>query len=180
MRDPLSLLLKKTHYHYLLTQRLRKKQHTFLVLQMAYQILQKEIPSIYSKYIFTTGNRIDSSSVSGTVYDPIENKFIEGAVVGLYHREDSFDLFSKKPIYFAFSDVNGHFKIENIKEGSYTIYAFQDENKNFIAEYKTEKFGFKNLPINVVGITERIPIFLYKEDLTKLGLQRSKKKRQCI
>ena len=133
-------------------------------------------PSIYSKYIFTTGNRIDSSSVSGTVYDPIENKFIEGAVVGLYHREDSFDLFSKKPIYFAFSDVNGHFKIENIKEGSYTIYAFQDENKNFIAEYKTEKFGFKNLPINVVGITERIPMFLYKEDLTKLGLQRVRKK----
>ena len=133
-------------------------------------------PSIYSKYIFTTGNRIDSSSVSGTVYDPIENKFIEGAVVGLYHREDSFDLFSKKPIYFAFSDVNGHFKIENIKEGSYTIYAFQDENKNFIAEYKTEKFGFKNLPINVVGITERIPIFLYNEDLTELGLQRVRKK----
>ena len=133
-------------------------------------------PSIYSKYIFTTGNRIDSSSVSGTVYDPIENKFIEGAVVGLYHREDSFDLFSKKPIYFAFSDVDGHFKIENIKEGSYTIYAFQDENKNFIAEYKTEKFGFKNLPINVVGITERIQMFLYKEDLTKLGLQRVRKK----
>ena len=133
-------------------------------------------PSIYSKYIFTTGNRIDSSSVSGTVYDPIENKFIEGAVVGLYHREDSFDLFSKKPIYFAFSDVDGHFKIENIKEGSYTIYAFQDENKNFIAEYKTEKFGFKNLPINVVGLTERIPIFLYNEDLTELGLQRVRKK----
>ena len=133
-------------------------------------------PSIYSKYIFTTGNRIDSSSVSGTVYDPIENKFIEGAVVGLYHREDSFDLFSKKPIYFAFSDVDGHFKIENIKEGSYTIYAFQDENKNFIAEYKTEKFGFKNLPINVVGITERIPILLYNEDLTELGLQRVRKK----
>ena len=143
---------------------------------MVYQILQKEIPSIYSKYIFTTGNRIDSSSVSGTVYDPIENKFIEGAVVGLYHREDSFDLFSKKPIYFAFSDVDGHFKIENIKEGSYTIYAFQDENKNFIAEYKTEKFGFKNLPINVVGLTERIPIFLYNEDLTELGLQRVRKK----
>ena len=133
-------------------------------------------PSIYSKYIFSTGNRIDSSSVSGVVYDPIENKFIEGAVVGLYHREDSFDLFSKKPIYFAFSDVDGHFKIENIKEGSYTIYAFQDENKNFVAEYKTEKFGFKSLPINVVGKSERIPIFIYNEDLTELGLQRVRKK----
>ena len=133
-------------------------------------------PSIYSKYIFSTGNRIDSSSVSGVVFDPIENKFIEGAVVGLYHREDSFDLFSKKPIYFAFSDVDGHFKIENIKEGSYTIYAFQDENKNFIAEYKTEKFGFKNLPINVARKSERIPIFIYNEDLTELGLQRVRKK----
>ena len=133
-------------------------------------------PSIYSKYIFSTGNRIDSSSVSGVVYDPIENKFIEGAIVGLYHREDSFDLFSKKPIYFAFSDVDGHFKIENIKEGSYTIYAFQDENKNFVAEYKTEKFGFKNHPINVVGKSERIPIFIYNEDLTELGLQRVRKK----
>ena len=52
MRDPLSLLLKKTHYHYLLTQRLRKKQHTSLVLQMAYQILQKEIrQSILNTYL---------------------------------------------------------------------------------------------------------------------------------
>ena len=133
-------------------------------------------PSIYSKFVFSTGNKIDSFFVSGLVFDPLENEFLEGAVVGLYNEEDSFDLFEKKPTYFSLTDENGFFKIENIKLGKYTIYAFADENKNFKAEYKAEKFGFVGSPIEVSKSLDKFLIPMFNEDLTPISIQRTRKK----
>ena len=63
-------------------------------------------------------------------------------MVGLYNKEDSLDLFHKKPVYFSLTDEGGRFRIENLKKDEYTIYAFFDENNNLQAEYKKELFGF--------------------------------------
>ena len=76
------------------------------------------------------------------VFSPLENKRVENALIGLYNENDSLDLFTKKPTYFTFSDKSGLFKINNIKPDLYTLYAFKDENKNFLADYKNEPFGF--------------------------------------
>ena len=133
-------------------------------------------PSIYSKFVFSTGKKIDSSFVEGVVYDPLENKFIDGAVVGLYNKKDSFGLFETKPTYFSLTNKMGHFKIENIKKGSYVIYAFLDENNNFKAEYKTEKFGFKSDLINVDSSLKKILMPVFLEDLSKIKIQRTRKK----
>ena len=133
-------------------------------------------PSVYSKFVFSTGNKIDSSFVEGVVYDPLENKFVDGAVVGLYNKKDSAGLFEKKPTYFSLTNKAGYFKIENIKKDNYVIYAFLDENKNFKAEYKTEKFGFKGDLITVDRSLKKILIPVFLEDLTKITLQRTRKK----
>ena len=37
-----------------------------------------------AKLIFSTGEYIDSASISGVIYNPNENKRVEGALVGLY------------------------------------------------------------------------------------------------
>ena len=97
-------------------------------------------PSIRSKYVFSTGGVIDSSYVSGVVRDPLKNEPIKDALVGLYSEKDRLDLFHKKPIYFSSTNEDGLFKIDNVKKGRYSVYAFNDENKNFQAEFKKEKF----------------------------------------
>ena len=50
----------------------------------------------------------DSQSIQSLVFDPLENEFLEGAVVGLYNEEDSFDLFEKNisSISFYFETAN--------------------------------------------------------------------------
>ena len=127
-----------------------------------------------AKLIFSTGEYIDSASISGVIYNPNENKRVEGALVGLYQDVDSLDLFHKKPIYFTFSDESGKYEINNVKPGKYTIYAFIDENKSFIAEFKNEAFGFYENTVEVNNKTRKIKLNLNKEDLSELRLIRNR------
>ena len=127
-----------------------------------------------AKLIFSTGEYIDSASISGVIYNPNENKRVEGALVGLYQDADSLDLFHKKPIYFTFSDESGKYEINNVKPGKYTIYAFMDENKSFIAEFKNEAFGFYENTVEVNNKTRKIKLNLNKEDLSGLRLIRNR------
>ncbi len=129
---------------------------------------------IDAKIIFSTGEYIDSASVSGVAFYPLENKRAEGVLVGLYNEKDSFDLFEKKPTYFTFSDKSGLFKINNVKPGTYTLYAFKDENKNYIAEYRNEPFGYMGKVVNIEGKKEKVLINLYSEDLSELRLLRKR------
>ena len=127
-----------------------------------------------ARLIFSTGEYIDSASISGMVYNPNENQRVEGALVGLYQDVDSLDLFHKKPIYFTFSDESGKYEINNVKPDKYTIYAFIDENKSFIAEFKNEAFGFYENTIEVNNKTRKIKLNLNKEDLSELRLIRNR------
>ena len=127
-----------------------------------------------AKLIFSTGEYIDSASISGVIYNPNENKRVEGALVGLYQNVDSLDLFHKKPIYFTFSDESGKYEINNVKPDKYTIYAFMDENKSFIAEFKNEAFGFYENTVEVNNKTRKIKLNLNKEDLSELRLIRNR------
>ena len=127
-----------------------------------------------AKLIFSTGEYIDSASISGVIYNPNENKRVEGALVGLYQGIDSLDLFHKKPTYFTFSDESGKYEINNVKPDKYTIYAFMDENKSFIAEFKNEAFGFYKNTVEVNNKTRKIKLNLNKEDLSELRLIRNR------
>ena len=132
--------------------------------------------AVKSRFVFSTGDKIDSSFVSGVVTNPLKNQVVEGALVGLYQKKDSIDLFHTKPTYFSFTDENGFFIIENIKAKDYTIYSYQDENKNFKSEYKKESFGFINNLISVDSFVNKVHIPLYAEDLTTLKVQAKRDK----
>ncbi len=133
-------------------------------------------PAVNSRFVFSTGKKIDSSFVSGIIMDPLTNERVEGALVGLYSEKDSFDLFHKKPTYFSFSDENGFFAIENIKSQDYKIYSYLDENKTFKAEYKKESFGYLEKKISVDSFISKLYVSLFSEDLTPLKVQAKRDK----
>tara|TARA_B100000674_G_scaffold305235_1_gene253444 strand:- start:547 stop:2247 length:1701 start_codon:yes stop_codon:yes gene_type:complete len=137
-------------------------------------------PSLNSKFVFSTGGKIDSSYVSGVIHNPLKNELVEGALVGLYNKEDSLDLFHKKPVYFSLTDEGGRFRIENLKKDEYTIYAFFDENNNLQAEYKKELFGFLEESILIGDSIENLYIPIFNEDLTNLELLRKRERGSVV
>ena len=137
-------------------------------------------PSLNSKFVFSTGDNIDSSYISAVIHNPLKNELVEGALVGLYNKEDSLDLFHKKPVYFSLTDESGRFKIENLKKDEYTIYAFFDENNNLQAEYKKELFGFLEESILIGDSIENLYIPIFNEDLTNLELLRKRERGSVV
>ena len=154
------------------------KENTTYILNFADGVkdITEGNPAKNTKLVFSTGNKIDSSFVSGFVIDPLKNEFVEGALVVLYNKKDSFGLFNKKPLYFSFSNKDGSFLIENIKSGEYKIYSFIDENESFVAEAKNEAFGYVPNNLKLDSFVSNINISLFKENPQKLKLDRKRER----
>ena len=154
------------------------KENTTYILNFADGVkdITEGNPAKNTKLVFSTGNKIDSSFISGFVLDPLKNKFIDGALVVLYNKKDSLGLFNKKPLYFSFSNKDGSFLIENIKPGEYKMYSFIDENKSFVAEAKNEAFGYVPNSLKLDSFVSNINISLFKENPQKLKLDRKRER----
>lgn len=103
-------------------------------------------------FLFSTGDRIDTLAVSGTVLNASNLEPIKGILVGLYcDLADS--AFTTKPFdRVSRTDADGHFTIRGIAPGSYRAYALQDANQNYIFDQKSEMIAY--LDSLVVPYTE--------------------------
>jgi hypothetical protein len=91
------------------------------------------------QYVFSTGAVLDSLSVNGKAVDALTLVGKKGIKVMLYSdKEDSLP-FKKKPDYFAITDDNGNYKINNISPGSYMAVASEDKNSNYINDSPREE-----------------------------------------
>lgn len=93
-------------------------------------------------FAFSTGPVIDSISINGNVKNLYNNEIEENILIALFDIDDTLNLFTGKPKYFTKTNKAGQYKIENIKNGYYKLYAFLDDNNNLINEPTTEPHGF--------------------------------------
>jgi uncharacterized protein (DUF2141 family) len=110
-------------------------------------------PYPYYRYVFSTGNTIDSLTVKGRVEDalnPEPDKFVS---VMLYEVDSTFTdsiIYKKKPKYITNTlDSTSTFQLENLKAGKYLLVALKDENNNFTFQQKEDKIGFRKAFITV-------------------------------
>ena len=110
----------------------------------------------YYKYVFSTGDYIDSLSVSGIVSDALNKQTEDRIAVLLYEVDSTFTdsiIYKKKPKYVANTDSVSAFKLENIKEGTYLLAALNEENPNYTFQPKTDKIGYRKQFITVPSDT---------------------------
>ena len=115
-------------------------------------------------YVFSTGNEIDSLSITGKVINSLtKQKVKEVTVFILPISQDS--LFGKKrPSFFATTDTSGYFKLSNLREDTYRIYALNEQGAgDRIYNGKSEEIAFLKNPIKLNKDTADILLSLFKE-----------------
>ncbi|MCB0490054.1 MAG: Ig-like domain-containing protein [Cyclobacteriaceae bacterium] len=120
-------------------------------------------PPVNLRLAFSTGPNIDSSSIVGKVRFALTEKIPDKITVAIY-QADTFDIFEHTPTYFTITDKKGKFSLENIKDGTYRIYAFDDKNKNLKVESRSERFGFLSQSIDLHGKSDSLTIPLVTLD----------------
>ena len=93
--------------------------------------------------MFSTGDELDSLTFSGSVLDAYTREPAKDILVMLYDTlyRDSIP-YQDRPYYFAKTDEDGKFKIENMKSDTFKIFALGDANLNYIYDQDSELIGF--------------------------------------
>jgi hypothetical protein len=106
------------------------------------------------KYVFSTGPYLDSLSVSGQVVDAYTGLPEEGLIALLYpfNISDS-AILSTKPIYYAVTNKEGSFSIENLALDTFQLFAVKDQNFDLTYTHGAEKYGFAEHSV-ISGIPE--------------------------
>ncbi len=116
---------------------------------------------------FSTGDYIDSLSVSGNIKDLLSLKDEQGILVGLYVNTDTLDYEKEKPKYFTTSIESGIFKINNIKVDTYRLFAFKDDNGNALFDPDKESHGFISGEIQLNQNIDSLEVFMQLIDVTE-------------
>lgn len=119
------------------------------------------------KYVFSTGNYIDSLKTKGKVIDAFEKNFEKNISVLLYKIDSSFNdsiIYKQKPNYVSSTLDSTLFDFTNIQKGKYLLIALKDESKNYLFNPKEDKIGFYNKLIELPNdsILDD-PIYLFNE-----------------
>jgi hypothetical protein len=122
------------------------------------------------KLAFSTGEFIDSISVSGNVYDILEGTPVKNYIVAAVLYNDTTDIFKHEAAWITITDEKGYYILENLKQASYIFYAFEDKNKNLIVDSKSERYGFIAETIQLDSTIKALDIPIYKLDARPLKL----------
>lgn len=91
---------------------------------------------------FSTGDYIDSISVSGNIINLYNQEPIENTLVSLYTQSDSLDILKGSASYYSKTDSAGNYTFRNLPAGNFRIYAVKDKNNNNKADSESESYGF--------------------------------------
>src|SRR5690606_35988126 len=120
------------------------------------------------RYVFSTGNYIDSLQIVGKIKDAFEQKTENFVSVQLYDATTFSDstIYKETPLYIANTlDSLTFFKLENLKAGNYHIIALKDQNNNYKFDPKYDKIGFLKDAISIPNDTV-FELELFKEIAT--------------
>ncbi len=127
----------------------------------AIQDITESNPVNNLRYIFSTGNVIDSMQIRVQVLDLENDNPMEDVWVMLYETLSDTVIRKGRPVYFSKSDSSGYALVENCRPGGYRIFALKDENRNYQFDLTEEKIGH---------IDRMVPASLDEEELYRIYL----------
>ena len=112
-------------------------------------------------YIFSTGDYVDSLSLSGHVYNAFDLKPIEETFVMLYKDNNDTVVFDSlpylvTPYYLSKTDVEGYFQFNGLSDDEYLLFATNDQNSNYIFDQPGEQIAFLDSLVRPIYIEKQI------------------------
>ncbi|BAV95270.1 hypothetical protein JBKA6_1257 [Ichthyobacterium seriolicida] len=97
------------------------------------------------KYVFSTGDNIDSLTVKGTVQYSNKKDLPKDVTVMLYPIDENYTdsiLYKELPTYMTNTRDSNYFEITNIKEGLYKLIALKSKSQQIKYSLKNDSIGF--------------------------------------
>ena len=120
------------------------------------------------KYIFSTGDYIDSLALGGRIKDAHDKEAASFVSIMLYEANEKFNdstIYKENPRYITNTlDSLKTFRLENLKAGKYFLVAMKDNNNNNKFNPKTEQIGFNKGIVTIPNDTV-FELELFKEVL---------------
>jgi hypothetical protein len=122
------------------------------------------------RFVFSTGDRLDSLTVNGTVRDAITGDPLENISLMLYDDLTDTVVSKGRPYYFARTDKGGQFSIHNVRSGAFQCVAIDDADQNLRWGGENERIGFVDTVLQISPASQpNVSIRLFN-DFTKLRL----------
>jgi uncharacterized protein (DUF2141 family) len=115
-------------------------------------------------YVFSTGPKLDSLSLTGTITDAITGLPVLDAVAYIVPLNRDTILGKHKPSIYTTTDSSGRFALHNLREGTYKAYALKEEGGDKIYQQNTDQIGFIKDPIVLKSNISDINLSIFKED----------------
>ena len=120
------------------------------------------------KYVFSTGDYIDSLALGGKVKDAYDKESASFVSIMLYESNEKFNdstIYKESPRYITNTlDSLKTFRLENLKAGNYHLIALKDNNGNNKFNPKSDRIGFKKQIVKIPNDTV-FELELFKEVL---------------
>jgi hypothetical protein len=127
--------------------------------------LNESNPLSNFRYVFSTGDVIDSLGISGQVVDDITQEPAEGVLVLLYDNLEDSVVYKEQPYYFAKTDESGFFEVQNLRSDTFKVIVLRDGNLNLKYE-EGEGIGFLDTFINVTdSFTTPLKLNIFEPDI---------------
>ena len=94
------------------------------------------------RFVFSTGDFLDSLTVRGNIADAFTGEPIENVSLMLYDNPSDSVVRKEKPYYLARTDKTGVFDIQNVREGRFKVVAIEDASGDLKWDGQNERIGF--------------------------------------
>lgn len=117
-------------------------------------------PLGFYRYVFSTGERIDTLELGGTVVNAESYEPVLGVLVALYEKSGDSIPLKELPDYIARTDSSGNFRLTNLCEGHYRVMAIEDANRDKMYTPESEMFAWMDTTVfPVVEPATRVDTF---------------------
>ena len=126
-------------------------------------------------FVFSTGNILDSLSLSGKIANAFnlkkDKEFLKNVFVMLYENSSDSAPYKELPSYIAKPKADGTYQIKNIKKGNYRGFVLKDTDADLKFSQPSEQVAFSSTVLKIEN-KNTMDFLLFEEDANKQYLKK--------